>query len=109
MGVQSMHDAPMFQWRCDGKQPRMTRSHMLRRRWSARRGPLAKVDDVGNDAGMVHDTVGIVSRQKAKKASWAYLVCPSLVVSIPPACSIAFFLTCRSRVCCVSQRIGGGE
>ena len=109
MGVQSMHDAPMFQRRCDGEQLRVTRSHMSRRRWSARRGPLAKVDDVGNDAGMVHDTVGIVSRQKAKKTSWAYLVCPLSGCVYPPLMFHRVFLTCHSRICCVSQRIGGGE
>ena len=88
----------------------MTRSlTMSRQRWSVRKGPWVRANDVGNDTGMAHGAVGIVSRQKGKKTSWAHLVCPLSGCIYPPLMFHRVFLTCHSRVCCVSQGISGGE
>jgi len=40
---------------------------------------------------------------------WAHLVCPLSGCIYPPLMFHHVFLTCRSRVCCVSQGISGGE
>jgi len=61
------------------------------RHWSAKRGPWARVDDVGNDAGMAHGAVGKSVDKKKRKPRGRTLYARSLVVSIPPSCSIVFF------------------
>ena len=57
-----------------------------------RRGPWARANDVGNNAGMAHGAVGIVSRQKGKKTLWVltFSVVQSTRCAPPIVCSCRY-------------------